>query len=96
MICKASREGSSGKQTALILFCEARRFEFLHAKWIPWKVGFKTYRWTPAKRASLSKKLEMFLAVREVKFQGVSQNMNPLCQPAFGSVPSERTPRDEL
>ena len=37
------RMGGCGKQTALRWFCEARRSEFLHGKWIPLKAGFKTY-----------------------------------------------------
>jgi len=39
---------------------------------------------------------EKYLAVGELRFQEVSQNMNPLCQTAFRNLPSKRTSRDEL
>lgn len=38
----------------------------------------------------------MCLTVGGVKFQEVSQKVNPLCQPAFGSLPSKRTQEDKL
>ena len=85
--------GGCGKQIALRWFCEARRFEFLHDKWIPLKVGFKTYCGMvgiPQEEA------EKYLAVGELKFQEVSQNMNLLCQIAVRNLPSKRISRDEL
>lgn len=74
---KARREGSSRKQTSLTLLCETSCFEFPHAKWISQKVGFKTYWWTPAKRASQRKELETCLAVGEWSFKKSARKWIP-------------------
>lgn len=87
---KARREGSSRKQTSLTLLCETSCFEFPHAKWISQKVGFKTLM-DPSQKGIPEEEAGNVPCCGGVKFQEVSQKVNPLCQPAFGSLPSKRT-----